>query len=290
MAAAALAIHAGLSSYRAAAAGPASAASSPAIVRLTEAQARSYAFRQRQLEADLRRDETDYEVLVQLGQLHLQLAECQNRAAGSHLRRARHYLLLAGMQAQFRADAFQVHSLLDAANAPKPTLVLAALPGEVGPPAHDDAEWVRWRLGALEDRVRFQPRSSRLLRLLGDNYVALSLIQEEGGARLQSPLGGRSSSERQAARRRAGECYRRAIACARTHEALCRALYRQAELFRLCHAPLRAVDFFAEILRIQPNHWLASLQMASLYRQLGHSAGAERFEALAARWRTPSWL
>lgn len=291
MAAAAMAIHAGLSSYRAAAAGAVPAAPPPAAVRLTEREARSCAFRERQLEEDLRRDENDYEVLVRLGQLHLQLAERQGEGHGAHLRRARHYLLLAGMQAEFRSDAYLVHSLLDAANAPNPTLVLATLPGEVGPASRNDLEWIRWRLGALEEQVRFQPRSSRLLRLLADNYVALFLAQGAGGAggSERSPAGS-SRSERGAARRRAEQLYQRAIQCARTHEALCRALYRWAELCRIANEPARAAAFLRQVLRVQPNNWFVSLEMAALSRQLGQTAAAERFQALAARWRTPSWL
>src|SRR5437660_600537 len=77
----------------------------PSMVHLSAAEVSSYTFRLRQLELDLRRDGTDFEVLRRLGQLHLQLAACRVENRVSHLRQARHYLLLAGNFSMSRWDA-----------------------------------------------------------------------------------------------------------------------------------------------------------------------------------------
>ena len=88
----------------------------------------------------------------------------------------------------------------------------------------------------------------------------------------------------------AEQYYHRAIARARTHEALCRALYGEAELCRVANDPGRAAGLLQQLLAIQPNNWLVSLEMASLCRQLGETARAKRYQAMAARWRTPGWI
>ena len=291
LAALVIAVRAGVSSYRAAASGTEAVGAHPAPVRLTAAEARNYTFRLRQLEQDLRRDDQDYEVLLRLGELNLQLAEGEAEGKGSHLRRARHYLLQAGMHMLSRADAFQIHTLLDAANSPNPTFILASMPGQVGPPPREDEEWVRLRVGWLEDQVRFNPRSSRLLRRLADSYLALySVMDHSGAGRLEHWQGGSSVSRPGEALGLAEQYYHRAIARARTHEALCRALYGEAELCRVANDPGRAAGLLQELLAIQPNNWLVSLEMASLCRQLGETARAKRYQAMAARWRTPGWI
>jgi tetratricopeptide (TPR) repeat protein len=287
----ALAIHAGLASYRAASSESATSRPRAPLVRLTAAEERNYAFRERQLEEDLRRDAGDFEVLVRLGHLNLQLAECWAQDRGSHLRRARNYLLLAATHSMSRGDAFHVHALLDAANAPNPRFILVNLPGEVGPPPREDESWIRLRLGWLEDEVSFHPTDSRWLRRLGDTYLALySVMGPRGGGPIAPSEEGAPISDPREARQRAAAYYRRAIETARTHEALCRALYREAEMYRVINEPSRAAALLERLLTIQPNNWLVSLETAALYRQLGQPGKADRYQALSARWRTPDWI
>jgi tetratricopeptide (TPR) repeat protein len=146
-------------------------------------------------------------------------------------------------------------------------------------------------LGWLEEEVSFHPADSRWLRRLGDTYLALfSMMGPRGGGRL-APWGEEGPiSDPREARRRAAAYYHRAIGTARTHEALCRALYREAEMYRVTNEPSRAAALLERLLTIQPNNWLVSLETAALCRQLGQPAKAERYQALSARWRTPDWV
>jgi tetratricopeptide (TPR) repeat protein len=200
-------------------------------------------------------------------------------------------LLSAGLNPIFRGDAFRVHALLEAANTPNPTFALAVLPGEVGPPPREDEDEIRLRLGWLENEVNFHMQDSRYLRRLADNYVALySSMDRREGRRLDPWESGSPITDPREVRRRAAEYYRRAIACARTREALSRALYREAEMYRVINEPSRAAALLEQLLRIQPNNWLVSLETAALFRQLGQPAAATRYQILSAHWRTPGWI
>lgn len=289
--AAVLAVCLGRLSYRANAARLAGTPAHPVLVRLTPAEQRCYAYRLSQLEQDLARDDRDFEVLERLGHLHLQLAECQVAGRETHLRRARHYLLHASLYGMFRPDAFRIRALLEAANSPNPGYLLANLPGNgVGPP-HDDEAWVRMRIGFLEEQAEYFPRSSRVLRLLGENYTALySVMERQEGGSLAHGQESSAVSERGEAQRLAEWYFRGALDCARTREARCRALHGLAALYRAANQPSRSAVLLARLLSIQPNNWLAALEAASLCRQLGQVAKAERFQRQAARWRTPDWI
>jgi hypothetical protein len=92
------------------------------------------------------------------------------------------------------------------------------------------------------------------------------------------------------ARRLAEHDYGRALSCATTDEARCRALYGAAQLWRLSGRPERAADCLGQMLALQPNNWFAALEMARICRQMGQEAEAARYEAQSARWRTPGWI
>lgn len=289
--AAVLAVALGRLSYRAAAARLSQSAARPVLVRLTPAEQQCYDFRLRQLKQDLARDGEDFEVLERLGHLHLQLAECQVAGRETHLRRARNYLLHANLYAMFRPDAFRIRALLEAANSPNPGFVLANFPGEGMGPPRDDESWIRMRIGFLDDQVRYFRHNSRLLRLLAENYLALySVMDRQEGGSLARWQGGSVITDRGEVRHLAEWYFHRALDRARTQEARCRALHGLAELYRAANQPQRSAAFLTQLLSIQPNNWLAALEAASLCRQLGQTAKAERFRRQAARWRTPVWI
>src|SRR5947209_2127505 len=69
------AVRGGWLGYHAAASVADPEAPKPTDLRLTAAERGHYGYRVHQLQQDLRRDPTDFEVLIRLGQLHLQLAQ-----------------------------------------------------------------------------------------------------------------------------------------------------------------------------------------------------------------------
>jgi hypothetical protein len=280
-----------LSSYRPTAPGAAAAPYHPVLARLTSAEERFYAYRLHQLEQDLARDDQDFDVLIRLGQLHLQLGECQVTGRTGHLRRARYYILRAGLHAMFRPDAFQVRSLLEAANSPNPSFVLDGTPADAAAPPRLDEAWVRMRIGFLEEQAAYAPPNSRLLRRLAENYAALYvLVDRHQDGSLAQWQGGTTVSDAGEAKRLAELYYNRSLGCARTHEARCRTLHGLADLYRSSNEPARAASILQQVVTLQPNNWLACLETASLCRQLGLQAKAESFERQAARWRTPGWI
>jgi len=261
------------------------------LVRLTGGEQRNYAFRIHQLEQDVRRDGTDFDVLRRLGQLHLRLAVCDVDGRGSHLRRARYYLRRAADVVMASREAQLIHSLIDAANSPNPALDLIGMPGEMGPPPRVDEAVVRMRLGWLEEQISYRPNSARLLTRLGDNYTALYHALVRGGGRRSGRWPAESGvNDAEEARRLAEHDYGRALQCATTQEARCRALYGIAQLFRETEEPARAATALRQLLTLQPNNWFAALEMSRLSQQLGQSEEVARYQALADRWRTPAWM
>ena len=123
------AVRGGWLTYRAAASGADQESPKPVALRLTAAERDRYQYRAHQLEQDVRRDPSDFEVLVRLGQLHLQLAQGDSERRASHLRLARHYLLNANAQAQNRFEQNWVRGLMDLANSPNPMLDRRQYPG-----------------------------------------------------------------------------------------------------------------------------------------------------------------
>ena len=104
---------------------------------------------------------------------------------------------------------------------------------------------------------------------------------EEGGITVSDPREVRLLAE---------QTFRRALACAHTHEARSRALYSEAQLYRVVHEPARAAALLDQFLALQPNNWLVSMEAAALSRQLNQPAKADRYQALSARWRVPGWI
>src|SRR4051794_22899458 len=164
------AVRAGLTSYRAVASARDEAPPRPSIVRINAPEKQRYDFRRRQLEQDLRRDPSDFDVLLRLGQLHLQLAQCDLDKKRSHLRLARYYLGRANLLTQFRWEQNWIRGLMEAANSSNPVIDAASIPGDYGPPRRDEEAWIRLRLGFLEEQVAVHPRDGRLLRRLALNY------------------------------------------------------------------------------------------------------------------------
>lgn len=287
----ALAIRWGMAGRRATASA-AEAVPRPVVAdRLTPNEQRNFQFRLHQLEQDLKRDGTDYDVLRRLGRLHCELAGCQYERRGYHLRRARFYLLRAAEVALTSREAQYAKELLDAANSPNPAADLFGMPIDLGPPQRVEEELLRMRLGWLEEQVTVHPRCSRLLCRVGDNYTALSLAMQHDERRHPSSWPGASAvSDPDEARLLAEQAYRRALECATTHEARSRALYGQAELYRVLDEPARAAAILQQVLALQPNNWFAALEMARLCRQLNQVDEAERYQLLSARWRTPGWI
>jgi tetratricopeptide (TPR) repeat protein len=263
----------------------------PLPIRLTPSEERNYKFRLRQLERDLRRDRRDFEVLRRLGQLHLRLASCQVDGRSMHLRRARYYLRLAADVTISSRDQHLIRNLMDAANSPNPIVDLLGMPGDFGAPPRMEEDVVRYRIGWFEEQVGQNPRNSRMLCRLADNYTALCQILLQGGRRRLSRWPGASSvSDPGEARRLAEHDYDRALQSAATVEAQCKALYGLAQLYRVVGEPQRSAEALQRLLELQPNHWFAALEMARLRRELGDAKEAGKYEALAARWRTPGWL
>jgi tetratricopeptide (TPR) repeat protein len=287
----ALGVRGGLSGPRAAASAQEPGFRRSLAIRLTPSEERNYVFRLRQLEKDLKRDPTDFDVLRRLGQLHLRLAACQVSGRSSHLRRARYYLRLAGDVPKSAREEQIIRSLIEAANSPNPAVDLLGVPADFGPPQRIEEEVVRYRIGWLEDQVGQDPQSSRMLCRLADNYSLLYRILREGGRRRLGRWPGASGvSDPDEARRLAEHDYERALQSATTIEARCKALYGVAQLYRAVEEPERAASALRALLELQPNHWFAALEMARLSRERGESKEASRYESLAARWRTPGWL
>lgn len=288
----AAAVRAGLTSYRAAASARDEDASRPTIVRINEPELQRYDFRRRQLEQDLRRDQADFDVLLRLGQLHLQLAQCDAARKRSHLRLARYYLERANLLTQFRWEQNWIRGLMEAANSSNPVIDVASIPGDYGPLRRDEEAWIRLRLGFLEDQVLARPRDGRLLRRLATNYVALyTVMNPRGEPRLMRPEGGGViTTDPREVRLLANQYFRRALQCSRTHEARCRALYGEAQLWRATNEPERAAEALDHFLALQPNNWLVAMEAASLARQLDRPEKAERYQTLSARWRLPGWI
>ncbi len=258
---------------------------------LTEAEQRNYDYRLRQLGGDLRRDETDFDVLRRLGQLHLRLASCRIGGRITHIRRARYYLGRAADVALTSREAQWVRGMQDAANSPNPSLDLIAMPGDFGTLPRVEEEVIRWRIGFFEEQVSIHPSCSRLLCRLADNYTALYLAIARGGERVNNRWPGASGViDPQEARRLAENEYSLALRYATTHEARSRAMYGAAQLYRALDDPARAATALRAMLAVQPNNWYVALEMARLYRQLNQPAEATRYEALSARWRTPGWI
>lgn len=286
-----LGVQGGLIGPRAAASSQEAVFRQPTPIRLTPSEERNYRYRLRQLQRDLRRDPADFDVLRRLGQLHLRLAACQVDGRSTHLRRSRHYLRLAADATRSAREQQIIRSLMDAANSPNPMVDLLGIPSGAGPQPRMDEEVVRYRIGWLEEQVGQDPRSSRMLCRLADNYTALCQILLRGERRRMSRWPGASSvSDPGEARRLAEHDYDRALRSATTEEARCRALYGLAQLYRAVGEPQRAATALRRHLELQPNHWFAALEMARLSRELGQPKEASRYESLAARWRTPGWL
>jgi len=286
------AVRAGLTSYRAVASARDEDPPRPSIVRINAPEKQRYDFRRRQLEQDLRRDPSDFDVLLRLGQLHLQLAQCDLEKKRSHLRLARYYLGRANLLTQFRWEQNWIRGLMEAANSSNPVIDVASIPGDYGPPRRDEEAWIRLRLGFLEEQVAVHPRDGRLLRRLALNYVALYTVMSPGGEpRLMRPEGGGVIiTDPREVRLLAGQYFRRALECSRTHESRCRTLYAEAQLHRATNEPARAAELLDQFLALQPNNWLVAMEAASLSRQLDQPEKAERYQALSARWRLPGWI
>jgi hypothetical protein len=286
------AVRGGWLSYHAAASVADPETPKPADLRLTAAERDRYLYRVHQLQQDLRRDPTDFEVLIRLGQLHLQLAQAESERRPSHLRLARHYLLGAIEQARMRPEQNWARGLIEAANSPNPMVDVANIPGDYGPPRRDDEAQIRLRLGFLEDLAGAYPHESRLLRRIGTSYTQLySVMSSDSGPRMIYPdAGGVTIADPREARLLAERSLARSLACARTHEGRCRALYARAQLCRITHDPARAAVLLDQFLRIQPNNWLVSMEASTLCRQLDQPDKAARYQALSTRWRLPGWI
>jgi hypothetical protein len=286
-----IAVRAGLVGYRPAATADPNAAQRNLFVRLNARAQRNYTYRLRQLERDLRRDETDWDVLRRLGQLHLCLAVSQAGQRSPHLRLARFYLRRAHDVASNNRENQIVRALLDAANNPSPTLEMLGVQGDFGPPPRIEERYVRMRLGWLEEQAALYPRRSRLLCRLGETYVSLLAVMEPGRPPRIGPWPGASGvSDPGEVRHLAEQAFRRALACSTTHEARSRVHYGEAQLYRTVDDPERAMAALRRLLRLQPNNWFAALEMATLCRLSNRKGDANRYEALSARWRTPGWI
>jgi tetratricopeptide (TPR) repeat protein len=286
------AVRAGLTSYRAAASANDAENTRPVVMHLTSQEKQRYEYRLRQLEQDLRRDDSDYEVLRRLGQLHLQLAECEVDKKNAHLRQARYYLHSASARVPFGWDQPWIRGLLEVANSPNPVMDVANIPGDFGPPLREDPRRIRFRLGLFEEVVGSYPRDSRMLRRLGTSYLALYMVLSSRDApRIASPDEGWDTiSDPREVRVLAEQYFRRAVACARTHEARYRALYSEAQLYRVVNEPERAAALLDQCLALQPNNWVVALEAAALSRQLNLTEKADRFQAQSSRWRVPGWI
>jgi hypothetical protein len=286
------AVRGGWLSYHAAASLAEPGTPKSADLRLTAAERDRYQYRVHQLQQDLRRDPTDFEVLIRLGQIHLQLAQSESDRHASHLRLARHYLLGAIEQAKMRPEQNWARGLIEAANSPNPMMDVANIPGDYGPPRRDDEGQLRLRLGFLEDLVGAYPRESRLLRRLGATYTQLySVMGSDSSPQMLYPdAGGVTIADPREARLLAEQSIDRSLACARTHESRCRALYARAQLCRITHDPARAAALLGQFLRIQPNNWLVSMEASALCLQLDQPDKAARYRALSTHWLLPGWI
>jgi tetratricopeptide (TPR) repeat protein len=286
------ALRGGLTSYRAAASARDEEVPRPLVLRFKEPEKARYAYRVRQLEQDLQSDPSDFEVLLRLGQLHLRLAEGEVERRGQHLRKARHYLLRANEQTQFRWEQNWIRGLMEAANSPNPMLDVASIPGDYGPSRREDEGWIRMRLGFLEEQVGFHPRDARLLRRLASSYAALyAVMSPRGQAQMIHPEWGVAGiSDPREVRLLAEQYFRRALQCSRTREARCRTLYGESRFYRITHQPERSAALLDRFLALQPNNWLVSMEAAVLSRELSQTGKAERYQALSARWRLPGWI
>jgi hypothetical protein len=286
------ALRAGLASYRAAGAAREDESPRPRIARVNGPEKLRYEYRLRQLEQDLRRDPSDFEVLLRLGQLHLLLAECELARKSQHLRQARHYLLRANHETQFRWEQNWIRGLMEAANSPNPMVDVANVPGDYGPPRTDDEAWVRLRLGFLEEQAWVHPRDGRLLRRLASNYMALYMVMSPTHESQPTPpeVGGVIVSDPREVRLLAEQYFRRALACSRTREARCRTLYAAAQYYRVVNERARAAALLDQFLALQPNNWMVSMEAAALSRELNQTEKAERYQGLSARWRLPGWI
>jgi hypothetical protein len=285
-------IRAGLTSYRAAASAPDDEVSHPAVIHLSRAEIGRSVYRARQLERDLKRDPGDFDVLLRLGQLHLQLAECEVDHKASHLRLSRHYLYQANARTQFRWEQNWIRGLMEVANSPNPMTNVSNLPGDYGPPWRANEGWIRMRLAFQEEQVNAHPYDARLLRRVASSYVALYAVMSTGSASrvFHSDADEVMVSDPREVRLLAEQYIRRALRCSRTHEARCRALYAEAQLCRVLRQPERASAILDEFLALQPNNWLVSMEAAALARELSRSEKAERYQALSAQWRLPGWI
>jgi DNA-directed RNA polymerase subunit RPC12/RpoP len=289
-------VRAGLMGRRPAA-GPEQSPRPVSLIPLNEQERSNYEYRLRQLERDLQRDGGDFDVLRRLGQLHLRLASCQVEGRFTHLRQARHYLRRAQEVAFSYLEAGRVRMLLEVANSPNPVGDIAVPPGDFGPPPRVDEDSVRVRIGFWQELIGWHPRSSRARCRLADNYVALLVAMGNSrhtsstrSAGIPSWPGASTISDPAEAQRLAQESYHRALECALTVEARAKALYGEAQLYRSARQPARAAAFLQRLLEIQPNNWLAAMELSWLCRQLDQPQEANRYQRQSERWRTPGWL